>query len=474
MIMERIPIEKVELLRHSRTLVRKLNDGRGVTASTGTALLARLAASATVIIAMPVALHSLGAERFGAFLLLFGVINWMILGNFGVQSALGRAIAAGDIGKDDTPSMLGSALAYAALTTGATAVAVSAAFVLWVKTAGSHVNLPQHELFVAGFAMVVLSFLQITLQTFEGVQIGNLQIYVTNLTRIAGSVFTFVCLLILPHYWSSMVVFVVALSGGMLLGSVLNAGIVLRQVGITFAHIHRNISRLRRLAVSGIAFLVIGAASLFQTHVPVLVLATIRGPIAAVDFGLFIRLLFVMMSGLSMVTAPLWPAIMSARANADREWIRKSARISGFLVVGAGVISLLVLAPFGGKVLLLWTGRKMVEPAIFQVLFGIYFLQMAWSHYWAVILIGFGRERLVASVLIIEGLSIFVLGAVLTKRMGATGMIIGAVCALAGVSNWLLPLFTFRSFRAGDKFRAEMPSTGILPEKIQSPEADWV
>jgi hypothetical protein len=91
-----------------------------------------------------------------------------------------------------------------------------------------------------------------------------------------------------------------------------------------------------------------------------------------------------------------------------------------------------------------------------------------------VILIGFGRERLVASVLIIEGLSIFVLGAVLTNRMGATGMIIGAVCALAGVSNWLLPLFTFRSFRAGDKFRAEMPSTGILPEKIQSPEADWV
>jgi O-antigen/teichoic acid export membrane protein len=422
---------------------------------------------------MPVALHSLGAERFGAFLLLFGVINWMLLGSFGVQSALGRAIASGDIGPVETPSMLGSALAYAVLTTGATTVVVSIAFVIWVKTAGSHVSLPQHELFVAGFAMVVLSFLQITLQTFEGVQIGNLQIYVTNLTRIVGSVFTFVCLIVLPRYWSSIVIFVVALNGGMLLGSILNAGIVLKQVGITFAHLRRNLGRLRHIAVSGIAFLLIGAASLCQTHVPVLILATMRGPVAAVDFGLFIRLLFVLMSVVSMLTAPLWPAILSARAEEDHEWVVKSARIAGFLVVGAGVASLLVLAPFGAKVLLLWTGRKMIEPAIFQVLFGIYFLQMAWSHYWGIILIGLGRERLVAGVHSVEGVLILILGTALTARSGPTGMILGAVCALACASNWMLPLFAWRSF-AQPRSGSKMSSSKGQTDAIRVVEGEWV
>ncbi len=260
-----------------------MSDGRGVTAATGTALLARLAAAAGTVVAMPLALHSLGDQRFGAFLLLFGVINWLVLGNFGVHSALGRAIASKEIGSNEIPDMLGSALVYAAATTGATTLFVSWALMAWVRTAGARLGLPARELLAAGFCMIALSFFQITLQTFEGVQIGNLEIYRANLMRLTGTAFTFLCLLLLPRVWNSIVVFVVALNG-MLLGSALNAGLVLRQVEIRFAHLRRNVKRMRQVAVSGLAFLVIGAASLLQTHVPVLILATTRGPAAVVDF----------------------------------------------------------------------------------------------------------------------------------------------------------------------------------------------
>ena len=189
----------------------------------------------------------------------------------------------------------------------------------------------------------------------------------------------------------------------------------------------------------------------FQTHVPVLILATMRGPAAAVDFGLLIRLLFVMMSVLAMITAPLWPAIMRARAEEDHEWIRKSLRLSGALVIGAGMVSMIVLVLFGGQVLWLWTGRKLLEPTIFHILFGIYFLQMAWSHYWAVVLIGLARERLVAVVLISEGTLILMVGTFLAGRWGATGMILGAVTAFALVSNWSLPFFCWRAAGAARK-----------------------
>ena len=430
-----------------RLILNKYDDGHGVTAATATGLLARMATSATVVIAMPVALHSLGENRFGAFLLLFGVVSWMMLGNFGVQSALGRTIASGDLPPDETANLVGSALAYATLTAGLTAVIVNIGFFIWMKTAGARINLPRHELFVAGEIMIAISFLQTTLQSFEGVQIGTMKIYVTNLTRILGSAFTLACLMILPRFWPSISVFVIATSGGLLVGSVLNAALVLKQVGISFSHFLQNVSRLRHLAASGFAFLLIGMTSLIQTHVPVLIVASMREAAAAVDFGLFIRVVFIMMSALSMITTPLWPAIMSAKAREDPNWIRKSVRIAGLLICGTGLLFCLAIAFFGKTLLFLWTKRIMVEPTFFQVLFGIYFFQIAWSHFWAIVLIGFGRERDVARAFVLEGFLVLAFGAGLTWHLGATGMILGAVLANGCVSNWFLPLIAFRSFR---------------------------
>ena len=456
-----------------RSLINRLNDGRGVTASTGTAVLARAASSLTVLIAMPIALRSLGEARFGAFLLLFGLINWMLLGTFGIQSALGRAIASGTVKAQETPGMLGSATIYAVFTSGITALLVGIAFLVWLNTAGRHIGLPMHEMIVGGFLMLVLSFVQIILQTFEGVQIGNLQIYVSNLTRVAGSMFTFVCLIVLPRHWSSIAVFVIALNGGLLFGSAVNSAIVLKRVGITFANIRENISRLRHLAVSGLAFLLIGMAALLETHVPVIILATVRGPVAAVDFGLFIRLLYVLIGVLAMITAPLWPAIMSARAEANYGWIVRSVRVAGFLVIGAGVASMLLVASFGGQILAIWAARKMTEGSIFQILFGIYFAQMAWAHFWGVVLIGFGRERFVATILIAEGCLILILGGVFAAFAGAIGMIGGAVCALACVSNWAFPICARRALSGATLAIRRSSKDDAAPRGLRSAEEDW-
>jgi O-antigen/teichoic acid export membrane protein len=191
-----------------------------------------------------------------------------------------------------------------------------------------------------------------------------------------------------------------------------------------------------------------------------------------VDFGLFVRLLLVLMSVLGMVTAPLWPAIINARKEANSKWIVKSVRIAGLLILGAGVLSFLVVALFGSKILLLWTGRGMAEPRSFQVLFGIYFAQMAWSHFWGVVCVGFGKERLVAGVLLGEGIVILTLGCVLSISQGAPGMILGAVCSLAVVSNWIFPLYGYRAIsRAKTAFDA--PTQEEI-QRLHLAEEEWV
>jgi O-antigen/teichoic acid export membrane protein len=420
-------------------LITRLNDRRGVAAGTFSSLVVRSAGVVTTLVAMPIALHTLGEVRFGTFLLLFGVINWITLGNVGVHSALGRAIASKSLPPGELPNMLGATLLYATATTLVTAVVVYGGFIVWRATAGAQLPIPLDEITAAATTMIVLSALQIILQVFEGVQIGELKLYTANYVRLAGSIFSFACLLTLPRYWPAMSVFVIALNGGPLLSTILNAGLVMRKVRPHFANLRDDLRQLQAFAVSGLAYLAIGIAALLETHLPVLVLATLHGPVAAIGFGLLIRLFYVMMTAFAMVTAPLWPALLNARADADQAWIRRMLTITALLVVGAGAVSGLAIALFSDPIIWWWTGHVMTESAAFKMLFGFYFLQSAWSHYWATVLMGLGRERRVAAVLIAEGVAMVVLGSLLSLSFGTTGMIGGMVIAALAFSTWRLP-----------------------------------
>jgi O-antigen/teichoic acid export membrane protein len=427
-------------------LIRKYDDGRGVAFSVATSFLVRAASAVTTLIAMPIALHTLGQARFAAFLVLFGFMTWLGLGSLGVNSALGRALAAND-DVDDPPALVGAALVFSSVTSVCVSGAIAAFLVYWSQAQTGRLNAPPGELLAAGAIMVVLTTLQVILQVFEGVQMGRLRIYTTNLMRLAGSLFTFLCLLILPQLWKSMAAFVVALNGGLFLSTLLNAVLVLRRLRPTLRGLGANLGRLRRLATSGSAFVVIGVASLMQTHIPVLILSQMRGAEAAVSFGLLIRLLVIAMAFLGMVTGPLWPALTRARAEGDTPWVRRALLRSGAFVIASGVGALLLVGLFGREAVSLWAGRPMRWSMTFQLVFGVYFLQMAWSHYWGVVLIGLGRERLVAVTLLAEGALIVAFTAAGAHLGGATGAVGGMVLAVAAMTAWILPLAALLTLR---------------------------
>ena len=171
---------------NSLRLQRVIAHDRGVLASSATAVVVRGAGALTNLLAMPIALHILGMARFGTFLVLFGLINWVSLGTFGVQSALGKAIASGQATARDLPELLGGALIYALTGAFAFALAISVGALAWMAI--THVGFAANgETLRAAALMMALVVVQVVLQVFEGVQIGNLRSYVTNLTKLGGS-----------------------------------------------------------------------------------------------------------------------------------------------------------------------------------------------------------------------------------------------------------------------------------------------
>jgi hypothetical protein len=97
----------------------------------------------------------------------------------------------------------------------------------------------------------------------------------------------------------------------------------------------------------------------------------------------------------------------------------------------------------------------------FQLIFGVYFLQMAWSHYWGVVLVGLGRERFLGAVLLGEGVLIAALTTFGGQTWGATGAVAAMVVAVAAVTVWVLPLAAILTLR--HEWATARPATKGLP-----------
>ncbi len=430
-------------LKGLRLLISRLR-GRGIALATATSILGRVLSSASTIVAMPIALKTLGEARFGAFLVLAGVVNWINLGGFGLPSALGKLLAAGGVTQEKKARLFGGALAYGALSITAISALVTIAFTLWANALYKTNLALQNEIINAGIVMILLVAIQMLLQISEGIRIGSLQGYILNIVRICGSIFSFIVLLILPPHMPNVMAFVISLNGGLLLGAALNAVLVFRETPPDFRHLRKDTKEISVLVASGSSFAVIGVGSFFQTNIPVLILSLLYGSAAVVDFGLYIRLLFIMAIALGMLTTPLWPAIINARAQEDKQWMNRTLINVGILVNLAGLVAAFFVGIGGPLILNLWAHVHQSEGPLLNWAFGVYFLQWAWSHYWATVLMGFGHEKLASRIIVAEGLLIAILGSSMAHWWGPTGMVLGLNLAFALVSTWLLPWLVLR------------------------------
>ena len=414
-----------------------------------TALLARGAGIVTQIVAVPVALQHLSHERFGVYLMLAGILNWILLAASGLSSALAKAIAGRNPEKEELRDLLGAAIAFVAMVGAVMCLVVSVIFVIWAHRAPSLPANLRDETLVAGLLMSLTLLAIVVLQVFEGVQNGRLKSYIINICRLVGSLASFILLFTVPSFWPAIGAFVLSLNGGLLIGAVLNAAAVARTLPPRFAHLRRDIGLIAGLLRSGAPFLFISTASLFQTYLPVFLLGAIKGPVSAVDFGLFVRGLVLLLSVAVMFTAPLWPALLSAEARGERAKAMKLAVPVGGAVLALALGAGLAIGLFGGQVLSLWTRQPYHGGQGLQAAFGVYIFLVLWSHFWAIMLMGQGRERLVAFVLFSEALAIAGLGSTGAVWHGATGMAMGMALAVTCASAWIFPVAALKRLLTG-------------------------
>jgi O-antigen/teichoic acid export membrane protein len=112
---------------------------------------------------------------------------------------------------------------------------------------------------------------------------------------------------------------------------------------------------LRELSGLGIFFFFQQIASMVLLTAPPLILSATLGPSAVTPFNLTQRVLNLFMVVTNAVLVPTGAAYAEAKAQSDWGWIRKTLLRSALIVLGAGVVPMLLVAPFLPTVIRWWT-----------------------------------------------------------------------------------------------------------------------
>ncbi|SHK08332.1 Membrane protein involved in the export of O-antigen and teichoic acid [Rhodothermus profundi] len=415
--------------------------GRGIGIGALTGLLSRGVGILVQIFAMPIALHALGVDRFGVFLMLMGLAQWVTLGNFGMSDALTRFVAGGEANDaEKLGDYLGAALTFSLIFGTFLALVCGGIILGWLQSKATLSALPWSEVLEASVILLGLMMVKTITATFQGVQVGRLKSYKVNLFQIVGKLCVIGLLAIAAFAKAGLSGFVAAMVGGLLVGDVLNAYDVMKQVYPRFKNIcKKNYIKLKLILKTGLSYSIINFVAFGTTGFLVFLVGALAEPSEAARFGLLMRLWVMITSLLAIINLPVWPAFLDAFRENDWQWLKISIKRLLMLEVSVGLVIAMSIGVGVSQILHLWVGEYFEISSKEAWFFALALFQAIWAYCWGIILMGLQKEKVVAVTHLIRFVIIVTTGIFMIPQMGANGAIVALGGAYFVAETFILP-----------------------------------
>ena len=386
---------------------------------------------------VPLTLNYLNPTRYGIWLTLTSVINWVNVLDIGLGTGLRNKFAEALATNDEGLARSYVSTTYAFISI----IAVLSMAIFWCITPFLHwasiLNTsPDLENELASLAAVLFIFF--CLKLIFGL-IGTILIADQ---RPAMNTF----LEIITNLLSLIIVFVLTkTSSGSLfwLGFAISSATVIVPVIANFWFFqgaykkylpsleHVKTEYAKELVSLGLKFFLLQMAGVVIFSSSNIIITQFYGPSEVTPYNIAFKYYGVASMAFLMVLAPFWSAYTDAYVRRDNEWIdRANRKLKKFwLALFVGVVLMTLAAD---RVYALWVGKTVVVPFSLSVSMAIYVLIIAWSNIFAYFINGTGKIRLqlwaavIVSVLNI-GLSILLAD---TVGLRSTGVVLATCIAL--------------------------------------------
>jgi O-antigen/teichoic acid export membrane protein len=427
---------------------------------------AKMAALALQFAAIPVALHVLGPASFGLFVTISSLVSWMGLTSVGIGPGLtlgiARAVAKPDIEGERAYFWTSVGLMTAISTL--LALAVTGAFLVVPARSLTGVADPLMARDATTSLVIIglLSAAQLCLSVVDAARLGYQELHISNLWTLISTGVSFIALLELRSVSPTVAFLIVALNAPPVVVRVFNGGFLLRaHPNLRAGRLVFKVALVRQILLVGVGFAAVSLASFLSQQVGLVLLAQRQGPEAVAAPGTMLRLIMLASSAVAMLTQPLWPALADATARADTRWARSAfRRVLGLSLAYSAAVCVALLF-FGQQLVHIWTGGALRVDQTMMLLFALYFPLGVWSHVHAMTLVGLGKIRVAAAVLLVEGIIGVVVAMVAIPMLGGTAIPLALLGSTAAVSGWVLPLVVARNFAVARASTAE-PRTPAL------------
>jgi O-antigen/teichoic acid export membrane protein len=350
--------------------------GRPILHTGAWSALAKAAAAANLLLAVPFVLQSLGPAQFGAWATLVSLVAFAGFLDFGfgnstmnlVASAHGRGAAAevGSILHEARRTLFRVALWLAAI------VMVVLPLVPWHRLLGMP-DAMEGTSRAAAAAVLFAIVLAVPLNLANRVQLGLGRGDRAFRWQAIGQLLTLAVVIVLARTHASLPVLVAASVATPLIASAVNTLLLLRdpamRAPLSAAPDPQVASHIRR---EGMQFFVLqlAAALAFSADLPMI--SALLGPTEAGTYAIVQRLFSIVPVGLALIWAPLWPLYRHALAAGDHDWVVRTLRRTVILAVVAAGASSFVLAVGFNHIVGLWVDRPVEVSGLLLVGFTLW------------------------------------------------------------------------------------------------------
>lgn len=398
-------------------------------------------------LAVPLAVRSLGAERFGIYTMLVSALVWIDLGRLGIGPGLTRELAlAWNRGERERERILFSNAMFFLL---AVATLITVLLVIGYQASMPYIGFvfgPSATRFrpeiLAGMGVVGLFLVaQIVFSAGEAARSAYQDDFINNLMNTIANLASLLLIFGVAFFWPTVPAFALAVFGSIALGKGVNLLLLLIRSRPYLMPRWRYADRtqLRPLLASSFAFWVIQIATLMMHNLSLVQLGHLIGAGDLTPFAVLFRLIQLLSTAILMVSMPLWPAITDATVRGDREWIVQAYKRLLLAAMGFCAIAAIILALLGPRLIPLWAGRAARPDVALCALLGAYFIIWMWNHCHSAVLFGLGKLWTVAYAMLAEGTLVLILSALLVPRLGAAGTAVGLCVAASATTAWILP-----------------------------------